>query len=360
MAIYFIFYTLLCTSFIFSYNKQKLCKLNKNAKVYRNIWFTILLIFIIIVVGFRHPSMGVDLQYGSMDGYIGGYKYISSLDFLAIINKDIKNYEKGYVIFNKLISYISNNEQWLLFCTALLSIIPIFLIYNTYSENLPFSIIVYMGLTCFLATFSALRQSIAVGICIGSFYFIKNKKIIPFILLVLLATTFHSSALVFLFAYPLYRIKISRTFRWLTLLVIPIVFFLRTPLFYLLAPLLKENAIVDNNGAITLLIVFILIYIFCIFFGNPEEEEQNGFLSLLLMCIICQCFGNIHSYAARIAYYYMPFIGLLLPKVCKNFRGKYSIVTVIIVSIFIVYGLFSIYSSGNSWAQAYPWVPFWK
>jgi len=43
-----------------------------------------------------------------------------------------------------------------------------------------------------------------------AFIFVKNKKLIPFLLFVLLAITFHKSAIVTLLIYPFYHINITK------------------------------------------------------------------------------------------------------------------------------------------------------
>lgn len=352
MVIYLFYYLLLGFCAIF-FSKFK----NKKANI---IHLLIVFLGIFFIVGFRHPSMGVDLQYGTNDGYIGMYKLIASSSFKDVLNQNFMNFEKGYVIFNKLISYFGNNEQVLLIASAILSLFPICYIYWKYSDNFELSMIVYISLTCFLMTFSGLRQACAIGICFSSFYFIKNRKIIPFVLLVILAYTFHSSAIFFLLAYPIYILNIKKQYRFYTLILVLVVFVFRTQIFNLLAPLIKEDAIPDNNGAITLFLIFILIYVFCCFFIY-DNQESSGLLNLFLLAILCQAFGNIYSIAGRIGYYFMPFLGLLLPKTLISMKyGEREITSIVLTIAFVGYGLYIIYAAGNSWAETYPWIPFWS
>ena len=328
----------------------------------RNLWCLILFLGLFLIMALRHPSMGVDLQYGSSQGYLGRFQFIAKQSWSYLWTHDIVAYEKGYVFFNKLIGFISNGEQWYLTVCAFISLLPIFIIYNKYSDNLPHSIIIYLALTCYSAVFSAMRQAIAIGICFISFIFIKNKKIIPFILLVLLAFTFHSSAIVFLIAYLVYWIRIPKNLRIGTLVLIGIVFLFRAPLFDFFARFIKENATMDNNGALTLFLALVLVYTFSFIFGE-DDKETSGLLNIFFIAIICQLFGNVHSYAARLGYYFMPFVGLLIPKVCKTMKFEprtKSVVAIVITTAFIAFGLFTLYSGEYSWTRSYPWIPFWQ
>ena len=84
-----------------------------------------------------------------------------------------------------------------------------------------------MGLPVFLLNFSGLRQAIAMGITALSFNFIKEKKPVQFILLVILASLFHKSAIVFLAMYPIYNIKLDKFGKVMSIVVLGIVYFAR-------------------------------------------------------------------------------------------------------------------------------------
>lgn len=361
MIVYIAYYLLIGISSLSIVNRRTKDSISsKSGLRIRNIWFALLFLGLFAIMGLRHPSMGVDLDYKGQLGYLGRFQFIANSSWSYLLKNDILSYEKGFVFYNKIIGYISDEQQWFLIVNSFLSLLPIFIIYNKYSENLPYSIIIYLSLSCYSAVFSAIRQSIAIGICFISFIFVKNKKIIPFVLLVLLAFTFHSSAIFTLLMYPAYWIKIKKKWRIGTLFGIVAIFIFRVPLFSLLSRIIKDNAVIDNNGAINLFLFFVLVYIFSFFFGS-DDEDTNGLLNLFLIAIICQLFGNLHLYAARLGYYFMPFLGLLIPKVLKNFRiNEHKIISFFIASIFVLYGLYVLYNGRNSWTCSYPWIPFWK
>lgn len=353
MTVYFLYYILLGISAVF------LPRLG--LKKVKWIQFILVCTGLFLILALRSQSMGVDLGHGSTAGYLDAYRAIARAPWGKVLKGTWLNYEKGYVIFNKLISYLCKGRQCLLICSAAVSIIPIVLVYRWYSEQFEFSVVIYMALTCFLVTFSGLRQACAIGICFSAVPFIRKRKFIPFLLIVLLATTFHKSAILFLPGYLAYAINIKKKIRWITLLIIVLVFVFRVSLFEVLSPILKDNAVMDNNGALTLFLVFVVIYIFCDLLG-PDEKEHSGLMNLFLIAISAQAFGSVYNTAGRVGYYYMPFLGLLLPKTLKNLaRGntKYFI-TWFLVAVFVAYGLYALYSSGDSFAEAYPYLFFWQ
>ena len=318
---------------------------------------------IVIIVGLRHPSMGYDLQYGYTGGYIGSFHRIASLSWNSVVNlTGWLNYERGYVLFNKLISYVSKDTQWLLFCCALISIVPIGVMIHKYSRDTLFSVLVYLGLPCFMIVFSGLRQAIGIALCCLSYPYITEKKPLKFILCVLLASLFHYSAFFFLIAYPVFHLRIRKNVRMVSILVIPLIFLLRVPLFLILSELFKENAYIDYNGALTLLVVFALVYLFCAVFVDEQDEVTNGFLNLFYLGVLCMCFGNIYQTAMRIGYYFMIALAVALPNIVDeiNIQSSKRISSVAIKTAFVLYGLYALWTSGSSWPMTYPYHFFWE
>ena len=355
MLIYFCYYLLIafCTVFIS----------NNRSRKKKYVSFFILFLGLFLIVGLRNPSMGADLKPGVFEGYLGRFQYIAGQDWRYLLFDgrnayELGSYETGYVALNKLIGLFGTSYQHLIICVTFFSLFPIFLVYRKHSQKFEFSIIIYLALTCFLAVFSALRQACAIAICFCSYRFLKEKKLIPFVLVVLFASLFHKTALLFLLAYPFYRIRISRKTRLFTLGLIGIVFLLRTQIFKLVVNILGKDYEVDNNGAIMFLLFLIVLYVALTLFSK-NEKETNSLMNIFLLLILCQCFAGVHSFVARVGYYFMPFLGLLIPKSLKGMKvGNKIVFAPIFISFFVVYGLYAIYSSGDSWAMAYPWSHF--
>lgn len=79
---------------------------------------------------------------------------------------------------------------------------------NRYSSNIYISIICVLCLGQFNFALGGLRQAMAISILTHAYTPIKEKKLLKFLIIVGIAALFHSSAAVFLIAYPLYRLKL--------------------------------------------------------------------------------------------------------------------------------------------------------
>ena len=358
MVIYYFLYVFLIIGAVFQSG------LSKGKKGVRN--YCIFAFFLIAgLLALRHPSMGVDLQYGSRGGYLGMFEIIGKSSWDKVLHLDFKNYERGYIIFCKLISYISRDEQCLLIVCALVSILPLSYLICKYSENCLLSYVIYLGLPVFLTNYSAMRQVIAIAITAFSYIFIRNKKPVPFILTVLLASTLHKSAIVFLAAYPIYYLKAMGKMRWMTVGLLPVVYLLRNPLFSVLSRLFKDDAVPDNNSAVTLFLVFSAVYIFTAIYTDENNIHNEGLMNLFWIACVCQAFGGIYATAMRVGYYFMVYLILLLPEslmyIKENINDNnktYTVSTIAIYAAFIIYGLYSLYSA--SWAMSNPYHFFWQ
>lgn len=360
MQVYYVAYALLLGYGIWTISVSSFAN-KKRVKRYYILWFLIWF----LLLGLRHPSMGIDLHYGSRQGYLGRFRDIASMEWRNLFRYHT-HYEPGYLVFNKLLGLLGGDYQILLLGCALLCIgIAAYWLY----KNCDFPVLssmIFMGLPFFLASFSALRQAVAIAITFLAYEMIKARKKLWFVLLVFLASTFHSSAWLFLLAYPAYHIRVGKTGRTVSLLL-PLVFYiLRLPLFQILSKLLKENARVDHNGATTLFLVLILIYVFCALFAHYDDKEEQGWCNLLLLTCLCQSFGGLYSTALRVGWYFMPYLSLLLPRIIRNteadrrYDGQKSGMIMYVV-ILVCFGAFGLYSLTNrTWAMSNPYYFFWQ
>ena len=360
MTIYLIFFALLALMAVLFYYPKS------NKKQFNKLFTLIIFVSLLLIVGLRHPSMGNDLKYGESYGYLGSFDIIADMSWTEVFSLDsFLNYETGFIFYCKIVSSIWNNQQFFLFITAFLSNFPIFLAIYKKSENAIMSSVIYMGIPAYFMIYSGLRQSLAIGICFFAMLLLMKEKkkfyiYALFVLIVLFATTFHSSAIVFLVALPLYFIKLNKVARWISVGVLPVIYIGRYWLFSMLSRLFSNDAVAEETGALTLLLVFVGIYVFCIIFENNNGKEYNWFMNLFYVACVCQVFGSVYNTAMRIGYYFMVALVLLLPKLISNMKVKNNALfaNIGVNLAFAGYALYSIYTS--TWAMAYPHHFFWE
>ena len=335
-----------------------------DSKKQRSLFCAFSFIIITALLSLRHQTMGIDLWGGNSKehiGYLGAFEHLNRYSWAQLLSlKSYLNYEYGYIIFNKLVGGIYNNKQFFLCICAIISIAPIMIYINKKSTQTLLSVFIFLGLPVFLLLFSGLRQALAISITVYSVKYIEDKKIVKFILTVLFATLFHYSSIIFLISYPLYYLRLSKVKKLLSVIFIPIIYILKAPLFLVLSKLFSNSAKITETGAVTLFIVFFLIYVFLIFFNKEQDEHINGIINLFYMACICQAFGGVYQLAMRVGYYFMIYATIAIPNTINSMNDKKSskLLNILIFAAFVGFGIYSLRNS--TWAMTYPYKFYWK
>lgn len=314
-----------------------------------------------LILALRSPVMGYDLGYrgNTETGYLQSFHVLTAMTPRQLFTfEKYLNYEFGYKILNALVGWVWENEQFFLAVCAALSIIPVSFVIRERSDAPLYSCLIYFALQVYELLFSALRQGIAIGICFYGLTLIQDRKLLKFTAVVLFASVFHSSALFFLAAYPLYHLKMGQSLRIVCIAVIPAVYLLRKEILKIYA-LLRPNTVIDNNGALGMLLLLTLIYVVGCFFCNTDDDRVNGYMNLHLVCCLIQTIANIHGSAMRAGYPYMISIVLLIPSLIAKMEWRLRVVAKWVAVIFFTFfALRTIIQS--SWSCMYPYIPFWR
>lgn len=148
----------------------------------QNIYIFMSFVILFVFAAFRDESVGTDTL---------NYKRI----FLILQNGGKISQEIGWKWLNNLVIYFDGNFQDLLVVSTLLILMPIFYVSKKYSENPMFSIFLYYTFYIYLQSLNITRQSFAVSIVFLAIMFLIKKKHVAYVLLVLLAAFFHTTAL---------------------------------------------------------------------------------------------------------------------------------------------------------------------
>ena len=342
----------------------------KNMQKAKKTFCIIGFISLALLMSLRHPASGIDIigSGGESIGYVGTFKEIAKFSFIKAFTFKVRNYEQGYTVFVKLLTLISKDPQILIVACGIIQSLCLFVLVYKNSKKPLLSTIIYFALPCFTICWSGLRQSIAISITMIAFLMIKEKKPIKFILLVILAWLFHSSAIIFLLAYPLYHLRMSSIWKLTSVVIIPFAYIFKEPLFKAFSVIFKDNAKIGDTGALTLFLIFVLIYVFLIFFGNSKNKQLNGCTNLFWLACIFQAFSGISQGALRVGYYFIVYAIIAIPEIVSdedenstlNYQHKIFI-TMLLSIAFVGYGFYALYSAkGESWLTTNPYRFFWK
>lgn len=281
----------------------------------RTTFFLLTALLVICFQGFRSFSVGTDLA-----SYLPGYINIGmSVPFR--LSAQYQNFEIGYILLNKIIYFLGFSQRSFLIIIAILIQAPIFYTIYKYSDKPILSVFVYFAFGNFIMTFSGLRQAISMGICFYAYVFIKEKKLIKFILTILVASLFHASVMLCLLLYPLYYIKIKKSMFPFALLGIALCFLFREQILSLAGKLYYGNGVLGREtGAYTMFVMFLLLYIVSNILKSDDDTEYQGLSNILLLMVCIYSLASVHDFVTRIAYPLSLYLTLFVPKVVD--RGK--------------------------------------
>ncbi len=157
--------------------------------------------------------VGLSDMFGGYDRYI----YAEIFDGIADVTSSGGNpwkssgfffygSELGWSSMNVLLSYVTANRYIFIFVVTIIIYVLLILSLKKYAENFPFAIIIFLGLWVFF-TFTYLRQVLGCTIAWLSIQYIYERNFKRFLLVWLIAFSFHNSALVF---FPMYFIPLRK------------------------------------------------------------------------------------------------------------------------------------------------------
>jgi hypothetical protein len=244
----------------------------------------------------------------------------------------------GYALLNFSFSKIFPNPRVIFFLEALICNVAIsYFIYKN-SENVFLSVIFYISLGTMTFIFTAFRQAIAMSICLIAVEAIKDRKLVPFLLLISLAATFHVTAIVFLPMYWLSRNPISMK----NILVVAIVVFFAFKAIGMVAQIanLLFSVNYDAGLGVSLMngLVQILIYLAAIFLMYVLRKKN---MSTLFFNMVLWGFGifilrTVLLSAERISFYFGTALFIALPTVVMRFWKNERVIVKTLVALLAV------------------------
>lgn len=337
-----------------------------------------------VIAMLRSYNVGRDLQ----DHY---YK-----TFMRVVNIDWQNlfdlgYENGYLVFYKIISMFTDNGQWMIAIHSLFVIgITGWFIYRN-SDNVVISTFLFITTNTWFMYMTMMRQSMAVCIVLIGLEVWKNKKLGPkryiiYYLIVILALQFHSSAVIAVFIPFFDFLQFKRKHIFFSIIAMLGAFVLYNQIFSALSILSvgkrDYTEFYSSSGAainiisvyfVLLYVTFFLIGAFSLaYYGKRErygveiESENNKYsdnflLYMALSLAVCRIVGLKINIVARMTYYFMPFIYVLIPRAISRMRvyGNRKVIKwglyVVMTMAFIWLG----YKSASSLYGTVPYTFFW-
>lgn len=314
-----VFYTTLILTFIFSLISRIFGRKNK----YMEWTFIILVIVIFVLVA------GLRNNIGDTGSYIQGYKNLATFNGFTENSQD-----KGFEVFSLILYQISAEPQFMIFIMALITQIGNLITLARYRNYFELQTYMYFTSGAFLVTMSGIRQALASSILFLNTYLIIKGKFISYLVVVLLMSTIHQSALIMI---PIYFVARQEAWSKKTLITIVIssIGFL---FFYQLVPIVfdmlgssnythyEEWLSVAGSGSsfMRVLVNSVPVILSYIYRDKIKKiwPESYVFINMSLLNFIVVTFSLYNWIFARFSLYFQLYNFVLLPFIIKNCFDK--------------------------------------
>lgn len=309
---------------------------------------------LIMIQGLRATYVGTDVN-----GYINVYNIMRYSNFSDVFNQRM---EFGFVSLVKLLTLFNISIQAYLFVLSLFIILPLGYTIYKYSERPFLSFFIYITFGFYSASFCTIRQNIAYGIILLTLGSIKQRKLWKFIIIVLIAWTIHKSALIFLPAYLIVKMKINKTSIILIICAFVVIFMFRYQIAdYAINNYFTYYEIVVSNSHSWMLIGIVLLVIGLLRYKYVTLNSDNHiYYVLIAIALSIMIMATVTTNAMRVADYYYIFLILYVPAVFGNIRDKRLLTIVLYILIVCSTIIYILLLSRDSGYGIVPYKFFWE
>lgn len=289
-------------------------RLTKGKSNEPNILITIIIMGVFILVSGLRNNIGDTAAYSHL------YKIVGD----GVLAKGA--YETGFIIFLSLLNQISSNPQLMIFVTALITNGLIIGMFRKYSSLFELQTYMYITTGYYLVTMNGIRQALVAAILFASTKFIIEGKFKIYLLITVIMTTFHTSALIMIPVYFIVRQEVWSGKIMILIFVIPIIFIFFQPLMSVIFKTIEGSRYASYEGAImtggegganVVRVIIAAIPVVIAYFGRhklkQEWVESKVFVNMSIMNLIIMMFSLFNWLFARFTFYFQPYNFILLP-----------------------------------------------
>lgn len=190
---YWIYLVMLC--FLVGYSLA-------NTKEQRRSIYYASVVFLIIIFIAQDFSVSIDIAE-----YMRQYAIIPTLSFGQMLTH---KFEIGYVLLCRLLEMTFESDRVLLVAMGLLMLLPFGRYYERDTSQPMVALMAFVALGMYMHAIIYWRQLAAMAILTFAIPYIRQRKLLPFLLILLAAMSFHKTSVVFLWIYLIYNIPIGK------------------------------------------------------------------------------------------------------------------------------------------------------
>lgn len=278
---------------------------------------------------------------GLRTGYNDTYTYMSSYETMAAFPAVLDGFSwklgdnPGFVLLNSLMKAAGFRAQTFVLFYSILFVTAVVIFLKRYSGSFTLSIFLFVCAHGYLFSLAAMKQCASIAIGLMAIPYLLKEKWIPYVLIILLAATFHPYILLFLLI-PFLRFRPWSAGTWILLAVtVGAGLFLPQIIGTVIdaAALLgdgydAENFIGEGVNIFRVLVASVPVFLTLVFRQSISDkriaEQRNTFVncSFVYASIMFVGLFGTANYFGRLASYFILFPAVVLPSIIKGLSAK--------------------------------------
>ena len=328
----------------------------------------IISLLLIFVSTFRHEGVGNDTI-----GYMRFFDSMESRTWSEFLSSFIRNYfspaggedkDPGFNLFIKLIYDIVPDVRFFFFIVATILMTTLGVFVYKYSTNITATLFFYIVYICMFYHYlpnSAIRQTMAFSLLLIAYMFLEKKKILLFLLFVLLGSVMHKSCLIGLLMLPIPLLFEAKIFYRISILL----FVLGLLFSNQMAMLFIDQSDVYNlylttqfyggyNGSRPIMVILLFLVLYAIGWLALSSVGKDYVTKLLLIgtafTLVFVPLVWVNPTLLRVISYFAPFMGIFIGESLHRIKLGALLRTIIII-VFIYHSLSSVSQYRFMWQQ---------
>ncbi|WP_282178807.1 EpsG family protein [Maribacter stanieri] len=282
--------------------------------------------------------------------------FYDSADSIKSLVKNFVNsrHEPGYLTVEFLNKKIINNHVFHFFIIGCISLIFLFKSLKEYTTYFYLGLSLYFLRFFFLRDLNQIRAGIALSIVLYSIKYISTKKVAPFYFIILLAASFHKTALLIIPFYYINNYIIKKPFSNKRLFFVLIIAFcislieIKKIVGGLIIKYIPSSAsyvsgyLSESGNVFSLIVLYqVLIFVLFVLFEDKLKNKQCHYYTIrnMLFCslILLFVFNDFAILSSRLSTVFATVEIIVLPSFVLLFRNKVLVKTLYFFFFFFLF-----------------------
>lgn len=338
-------------SIIFAFISIKLKKINTNLLALNKRTYGYILEKLSAICSFLPLFLVSAIRYNVGTDYL--YRYVPG--FIIIASGGKETFEVGFILINKFALLFSKDYVVLFVITSFIFCFFVYKAIYQQSEDICFSILLLLITTSFFVSMNIVRQSMSISIFLYATKYIKENNLKKYLIFILIAATFHSSALIYIPIFFVCKRSINLKKQIFVLCVVIIAKPILGYFFNYIISLSKYSHYIGSiyDTGIFSFWTFIInasILIFCYIFYKRGKDDENYkiFVNIQFILVLLLLCSDVIPHISRIIINFTFSQIIFLPKIIKYIKISFirKSAKIVIIICYVIYMINTIVIKG--------------